>query len=349
VHISRIHPLFLAAAAMLIAGCAGTQATTGIPSAGASVPSALRLPLADVQFVTLDYTSTSGETLPTFLTGIRGDNIVGMYMNADQRQYGFIYHPSTQQFVALDYPGAYNTTPYGPSFGANGSLRAVGSYTLPNEKSDHGFFYDGSQPKSRQFVTIDYASATNTIPHSTYRNFIAGNWNKLKRGSQDYKNYPASGHGFIYNLKTQTYQAFDVPNAKSTTCYGIIDGVIAGGYTMPRGTHVVHAYVYDRSTGVLYTYDHAGAVLTHFDGVAIAGRRGDYSLTGDWIGLDGTLHAFYIAMKNWQYQRPVKIAYANETTSANSVYTQGGVTQVIGVYNTGGGVAGTNGYIATIR
>lgn len=345
--VSRTHPLILAAAATLIAGCAGPQATTAIPTAADSASDALRVPV-DVNYATLNYANKAKEALPTFLTGIRGDVMSGMYLTSKGRQFGFIYHQSTQQFAPLDYPGAYDTTPYGPSFDANGSVRAVGSYTLPNEKSDHGFFYDESKPKGQRFIAIDYPNATNTIPHSTYRSYIVGNWDELKRGSRDYDRYPVSGHGFVYNLTTKDYQLFDAPNAKSTTCYGIIDGAIAGGYTEPQGIHKVHAYVYDTSAKVFYTYDYPGAVLTHFEGIAIHGRRGDYSLTGDWIGQDGTFHAFYIPMRKWQYQHPVEIAYQTWTTSGNSVYTQGGQTQVIGVYNTGGGTAGTNGYIATM-
>lgn len=345
--VSRTHPLILAAAATLIAGCAGTQATTAIPTAADSASDALRVPV-DVNYATLNYANKAKEALPTFLTGIRGDVMSGMYLTSKGRQFGFIYHQSTQQFAPLDYPGAYDTTPYGPSFDANGSVRAVGSYTLPNEKSDRGFFYDESKPKGQRFIAIDYPNATNTIPHSTYRSYIVGNWDELKRGSRDYDRYPVSGHGFVYNLTTKGYQLFDAPNAKSTTCYGIIDGAIAGGYTEPQGIHKVHAYVYDTSAKVFYTYDYPGAVLTHFEGIAIHGRRGDYSLTGDWIGQDGTFHAFYIPMRKWQYQHPVEIAYQTWTTSGNSVYTEGGQTQVIGVYNTGGGTAGTNGYIATM-
>ena len=346
--ISHVRRTLIVSMAALIAGCAWSPAATGIPAAASA--SAVRHPLVNVQYATLDYKSKSGEALPTFLTGIRGDDMTGMFTTAKGRQRGFIYHPSTQQFVALDYPGAYDTTPYGPSFGKNNSLRAVGSYTLPNDKADRGFFYDGSRPKGQQFLRIDYPAATNTIPHSTFRTFVVGNWDKLKGSNQGYEDYPASGHGFIYDLRTNIYQSVDIAGAKSTTCYGVIDGAIAGGYTKPRGIHVVRAYVYGTATNVLYTYDHPGAVLTHFEGIAIAGRQGDYSLTGDWVGLDGTLHAFYIAMKNWKYQRPVEIAYPNGgTTSGNSVYTEGGLTQVIGVYNIGGGVSGTNGFVAYLH
>ena len=270
-------------------------------------------------------------------------------MKSNGRERGFIYHPSTQQFVALDYPGAYNTTPYGPSFGPNGSYRAVGSYTLPNQKLNYGFFYDGSKPKSRRFVSVDYPGATNTIPHSTYRNLIVGNWDKLKTGNSDFLNYPTVGRGFVYDLRKQTYTIFNAPGSKSTTCYGVIDGAIAGGYTKPRGIHVTHAYVYDTTSSTLYPYDHPGSVITHFEGIAINGKRGNYSLTGDWVALDGTVHAFYIAMKGWKYQLPVDIAYPTGQTSGNSVYSQDGLTQVVGVYSTGSGATGTHGYVAYLH
>jgi len=340
--------LTVIAAAVLTAACSNPATTTSVPTVtGPAAP--LTAPAVNVQYASLDYQNKNGEAITTFLTGIRGDNISGMYMKSNGRDRGFIYHPSTQEFVALDYPGAYNTTPYGPSFGPDGSYRAVGSYTLPNEKLNYGFFYDASKPKSRRFARIDYPGATNTIPHSTYRNLVVGNWDKLQTGNSDFLNYPTVGRGFVYDLRKQTYAIFSVPGSKSTTCYGVIDVAIAGGYTKPRGIHVTHAYVYDTSSSVLYSYDHPGSVITHFEGIAINGKRGNYSLTGDWVALNGTVHAFYIAMKDWKYQIPVDIAYPNGQTSGNSVYSQDGLTQVIGVYNTGSGPTSTNGYIAYLH
>jgi subtilase-type serine protease len=346
--ISRSYRALLVIAAAAVTACSNSEMTTAIPTFAGSSAS-LSLPAVNVQYATLNYQNGSGHALSTFLTGIRGDNISGMYVKRNGRERGFIYHPSTQQFVALDYPGAYNTTPYGPSFGPNGSSRAVGSYTVPNQKLNHGFFYDGSQPKGRQFVPIDYPNATNTIPHSTYRNSIVGNWDKLETGNSDFLNYPTVGRGFIYDLRAQTYKVFSIPGSKSTTCYGVIDGAIAGGYTKPHGIHVTHAYVYDTSSNALYAYDHPGSVITHFEGIAINGKRGNYSLTGDWVALNGTVRAFYIAMKGWKYQLPVDIMYPNAQTSGNSVYSQDGLTQVIGVYSVGSASPATNGYIAYLH
>ena len=340
--------LFVIAATALTAGCANSAATTSLPNI-ASLPASRTEPAVNVQYASLDYQNKAGQPITTFLTGIRGDNISGMYMKSSGRERGFMYHPSTQQFDPIDYPGAYNTTPYGPSFGPNGSYRAVGSYTLPNEKLNYGFFYDGAKPKTERFVRINYPGSTNTIPHSTYRNLIVGNWDKLKTGNSDFLNYPTVGRGFTYDIRKQTYTVFSIPKSKSTTCYGVIDGAITGGYTDPHGIHVTHAYVYDTSLSTLYSYDHPGSVITHFEGIAINGKRGNYSLTGDWVALNGTVHAFYIAMKGWKYQLPVDIAYPAGQTSGNSVYSQDGLTQVIGVYNTGSGPAGTNGFIAYLH
>jgi hypothetical protein len=71
-------------------------------------------------------------------------------------------------------------------------------------------------------------------------------------------------------------------------------------------------------------------------------------LTGDWVALNGTVHAFFIAMKAWKYQLPVDIAYPAGQTSGNSIYSQDGLTQVVGVYNTGS-TPPTNGFIAYLH
>lgn len=84
-------------------------------------------------YTTLDY-GTAG----TFLTGIRGDNIVGNYVIPGSGETGgLLYNLSTAAWTALpvatssgaNFPGAIGSSPYGPSFGSQyGILRAVGSY-----------------------------------------------------------------------------------------------------------------------------------------------------------------------------------------------------------------------------
>ena len=83
--------------------------------------------------VRLDYGNTG-----TFLTGIRGDNIVGNYTIPDLGTTGGLYYNlTTETWSAMpvatpdgtNYPGSTGSSPYGPSFGnPGGVLRVVGSY-----------------------------------------------------------------------------------------------------------------------------------------------------------------------------------------------------------------------------
>ena len=62
---------------------------------------------------TLNFTN-EGTTYSTFLTGIRGDNIVGMYVDANNLDQGLLYDLQLGMWIGIDYPGAASTVPYRP-------------------------------------------------------------------------------------------------------------------------------------------------------------------------------------------------------------------------------------------
>jgi hypothetical protein len=86
----------------------------------------------------LDYRTLNFGTSGTFLTGIRGNNIVGNYVIPGTTETGgLLYNISTGIWSPFpeptandaNFPGAIGSSPYGPSFGSQfGILRAVGSY-----------------------------------------------------------------------------------------------------------------------------------------------------------------------------------------------------------------------------
>jgi len=45
------------------------------------------------------------------------------------------------------------------------------------------------------------------------------------------------------------------------------------------------------ATGTFTTYDHPGAIATHFQGITGGGRNGEYNLAADWIDAQGGSHA----------------------------------------------------------
>jgi hypothetical protein len=300
---------------------------------------------------TLDY-SISGTTYSTYLTGIRGDNIVGMYVDANGLDHGLLYDLQLGSWTNIDFPGAASTVPYGPSFGTFATgMDIVGSYKLSGQQTDNGFLLDRSASSGSTWTTLDYPGASNTIPHSTFNGLIVGNWDVLPSANPDFQTIPVAGNAFIYNIATGTFTTNDKPGALSTTAYGIYDDKIAGGYADTPATGGIqpeHGYIYDMSTKAWTTYDHPGAIITHFDGITGGDSPGAYTLIGDWLGVsdaaNSPLHAFVLHVKDGIALDWTDFAITGSVaTSGNSVYGN----TAVGVYLTDPST-GVNGYVATV-
>ena len=297
---------------------------------------------AELTYTTLDYGTTG-----TFLTGIRGNNIVGNYVIPGTGQTGgLLYSLSTGVWAPFpastangaNVPGAIGSSPYGPSFGSQyGILNAVGSYkTESSTPYDLSYLYDGAKAPAGRLTTLAYpgtsaAPTLNTIAHSTFGNQVVGN----------YDSGLATGNAFIYNINTGAYTTNNHPGSVSTTAYGVWGDKIAGGYT-PPGLGFERGYIYDQTTGVWTTYNHPGAVFTHFEGITSAGRAGAYNLVADWAGPDGVLHASVLHIGADGSQTWIELDAGGTLTSANSIYAN----QAIGIYVDANGV--THGYLVSI-
>jgi uncharacterized protein with beta-barrel porin domain len=287
-------------------------------------------------FVTLDYGTNA-----TFLTGIRGNVITGQDVIAGGGNGGLIWSTTTQSWTAfpaatvsgVNYPGAIDNTPYGPSFGSYGGiLRAVGSYqTTASSPYGLGYLYDAAGGASGTLTTLQYPSAAAdptlfTIAHSTFGNQVVGN----------YDTRLATGNAFLYDIPSGIYTNVNKPGAVSTTAYGVWGNLIAGGYTGAADARgVAHGYIYNETTGIWTTYDHPGAIETHFEGIAGGGRSGTYNLVTDWTGPDGQPHAAILHIDAQGNQSWVDLAVPGAVlTSANSMYG----STALGIYvdQTGG-------------
>ncbi len=100
------------------------------------------------------------EGASTFLTGIRGNNIVGNYVIPGTSDTGGLcYNLETQTWSPMpvptpnraNFPGAIGSSPYGPGFGnPGGILRVVGSYqTEASAPYDLSYIYDGAAAPGR--------------------------------------------------------------------------------------------------------------------------------------------------------------------------------------------------------
>jgi hypothetical protein len=162
----------------------------------------------------------------------------------------------------------------------------VGSYKYSEGgKGDHGMMYQGGADGSGIWTQInvpsDVAGGTvaNTIPHSTMGDLVVGNY--------DVAGQPASGNGFIYNIKTGAFQVLDV--GALATLYGIWQNshkdaapyTLAGGYKHGHGLNTGLLADYDPATGALshvtsLSYEGEPGIVTHFEG--ITGVPGGYAL-----------------------------------------------------------------------
>jgi subtilase-type serine protease len=307
-------------------------------------------------FATAVHAQTSYETLnfgtsSTFLTGIRGDNIVGNYVIPGTTDTGGIYYNlATKAWSPLpvatengaNFPGAIGSSPYGPNFGTpSGIMRVVGSYqTEASAPYDLSYLYDGAAAPGQQITNLVYPSENGaktlfTIAHSTFGHQVVGN----------YDTDLATGNAFIYDINTGTYTTNNIPGAISTTVYGIYGDKIAGGYAEARiggGLGPEHGYIYDLTTGTHRTYDHPGAIATHFEGITSAGRSGEYNMVANWISADGAVHPAVMHVNALGIATWYEIDIPGEVVSSNSAYGD----KVVGIYVADGK---TNGYVATIE
>ncbi len=291
---------------------------------------------------TLDFGSDD-----TFLTGIRGDNIVGNYTIPGSTETGGLYYSLATGIWSpfpeatangANFPGAIGSSPYGPSFGTpSGILRAVGSYqTTTSAPYDLSYLYDGAAAAGQTLLTLAYPGSDTlfTIAHSNFGNQVVG----------DYDSRLATGNAFIYTIDSGTYTTNNIPGAISTTAYGVYGDRIAGGYgtvSPETGLSFEHGYVYDQTTGTYATYDHPGAIETHFEGITGAGRSGEYNLVANWTSLDGVEHPAVMHLAADGSTTWYEIDIPGATVSANSAYGD----HVVGIYVTDTRI---NGYLATI-
>jgi outer membrane autotransporter protein len=305
---------------------------------------AVAVPPVVFSYETLNFGDTN-----TFLTGIRGNIIVGNYVIPGTTETGGLsYDMTTGLWTAMpvatengaNYPDAIGSSPYGPSFGnPGGILRVVGSYqTAASAPYDLSYLYDAAAPEGQTLTTLVFPSGEDetlyTIAHSTFGNQLVGN----------YDTRLATGNAFIYNIDTGVYTTNNIPGAISTTAYGIYGDMIAGGYgavMIGDGIHAEHGYIYNQITDTYVTYDHPGAVATHFEGITGAGRSGEYNLVTNWVTADGTVHPAVMHLDALGVATWYEIDIPGAVVSSNSAYGD----YVIGIYVNENG---NNGYLATL-
>jgi hypothetical protein len=221
--------------------------------------------------------------------GIRDSGTPGQYLiTGTSNVNGLLYigpiSGSGGTSYAVNYPGMYSTSVYGPDVVAGNVLRMVGSYRATQGANVQGFVFQGTTAdlsNPANYTTIDYPNATYVYVHSTMGDLAVGNAD----GPEG--NAPlGTGHSFLYSV-SQARILTDIvyPGATSTTSYGIwynggTSYTITGGYSMPgaAGKTIAAGYLvdYDSSTGLFTNWTSiagpdglvGAAVVTHFEGIS---------------------------------------------------------------------------------
>src|SRR5262249_46867951 len=136
------------------------------------------------------YQTLNFGTYNTFLTGIRGNNVVGNYTLPDSAATGgLIYNMTTQTWSPIpvptpngsNQPGFISSSPDGASFGnLGGVLRVAGSYNATaSAPYDLSYPYDAAAAPAQRLTTLVYPSTPGnetlfTTAPSTFCNQVVG-------------------------------------------------------------------------------------------------------------------------------------------------------------------------------
>ncbi len=298
--------------------------------------------------------------------GIRSADTAGQYLISGTSGSNGLFFDGTIAGVgtsyAVNFPGAANTSVYGPDNLGGGALRLVGSYRTSNTTAVtvNGFLFQGTTAdlsNSANYRTIDYPGATYNYVHSSMGGLVVGNYDSALAHGQ-YSLPLGPGHGYIYDVASKTFLTDVVfPDSISNSVYGIWYN---GGtsYTLCGGTSgsPVNNFTnqnqplgkgflvdYDSATGQFSHWasfsDPSGHnYITHFEGISSV-EKGVYTLNADsaqsgsanpaqgsWVSVTRNADGLF-GTGRWVSLNYPGIDSTTNVTSSNSVIGQ----QVVGI------------------
>jgi hypothetical protein len=289
---------------------------------------------------------TSGQYLITGTSGTTGLLFIGSIAGV-----GTTY--------AVNFPGATNTSVYGPNNLGGGNIQLVGSYQIGTPISNLSFLFQGTTADlstASHYQTIGVPGATITFAHSTMGGLVVGNNDDTaKHGIGGLPLGPSQA--FIYDIAQGKFITNVVfPGSVSDTAYGIwynggTSYTICGGYSdqasnnfndqsLPVGP-TGYLVDYDSATGTFshwasFTYPFASSFATHFEGISSA-QSGIYTLSADAFGGGTTGQGSWVMVRRksdgsfdtgvWVNLNYPGVDPSNTITSSNSVAGN----QVVGV------------------
>jgi parallel beta-helix repeat protein len=224
------------------------------------------------------------------LTGTSGSNGL-LYIGTIDGDSGTSY--------LINYPGASETTVYGPDNLGNGNLRLVGTYRTNGSSVVNSFLFEGTTSdlaNPANYRTINFSGAEYNYAHSTAGGLVVGNYdNPPDHGMGNLPYGP--GNAFIYDIAADEFlENIVYPGSQSNSVYGVWHNegtkyTFVGGYSngfvatfddpeQPLDT----AYMvdFDSSTGEFsnwasFNYPGGTDYVTHFEGISSV-EKGVYTL-----------------------------------------------------------------------
>lgn len=241
----------------------------------------------------------------------------------------------TLDFTSTEFDDVTSTSCYGPNNGHEGNVQIVGAYLRSSTgKMNHGFYYEGNVNGEGTWITVlpNDGNVNNVFLHSTMGGLAVGNY--------DFGN-DINGCAFIYDVSTNTCTTFMLPDALTTTLYGIWHNggssyTLAGGYSTAKFGEISQAFLVDydaatKTTSNLKSFSYNNetllSIVTHFEGITASEDNG-YHMPADWINVKGSPKegASFVSVKrnadgSFGDAKWTAIAYPGDmVTSANTVY-----------------------------
>ncbi len=306
---------------------------------------------------------TTGETVIQGIRGIKGTKkvyIAGSLINngTSSSMIGLLYEGTLLGngvngtwnelvFTSPDFDDVINTSCYGPNDKGNNEVQIVGSYKRALVNIMYGFLYEGTTNGQGTWTTISPNSGDflNCFVHSIMGDLAVGNYDtKL-----------TNGFAFIYNIITKQYINFMIPDAYSTTLYGIWHNggdsyTLAGGCGMGKAGDLSQAFItdWDASNNTMkntrfyqYLDEELQTIVTHFEGIT-SDNNGGYNLPCDWVSATAKGGAAFVNIKrnpNNTFSDAEWVALSYPTSDALSLSANTSFeNKTLGVYTTENGV-----------
>ncbi len=255
--------------------------------------------------------TTDQSTLPVSgWQGIRGGDAPGQYLITGTSQTsGLLYIGAINgqgTSYAVNYPGAFNSSIYGPNNLGGGQFQLVGTYKPQNSTNVDSFLFQGTTSGGSlvgNYSPIVYPGNPYTYVHSVMGGLAVGNTESPARNGLPY----GPGTAFIYNVNTSQFVTnIRFPRSISNTAYGIwynggTSYTIVGGFSnravnnmQDQSAPIGTAYMVDYNSAVgahghfshwkSFKYPNGMNLLTHFQGIS-SSAPGVYELSADSVQL----------------------------------------------------------------